>query len=309
MKRNIGLYIADKVFEQAPELTGLPLVRHGRQWWGGCRMNGESHPRKDKLKVYIWNGKVWLHEEGGESMPLDVWMMTHGGLTEREVWKILKGDGSYWAPKVHKEASESDGEVRYVDRTVMDAMKKFPLERCPLFRWMAGMFGEDKVREAWERYHVTTDTLGRAVFWYVDRNGRVLYDKRITYKDNGHRDKERHPGRDYRIGDGYTGRCLFGIDSAQWSGSEVYVCESEKSALLGYLYWGRPFVATGGKSNLRMARELGDYKLLCPDMDARGSWDAHGQVWKWWELWGGPVEDIPRTADIGDLVERLKNLA
>ena len=76
--------------------------------------------------------------------------------------------------------------------------------------------------------------------------------------------------------------------------------EREKSALLGYLYWGKPFVATGGKSNIRLVK--GWDCILCPDMDARQKWNEYGEVWHWWDLWCKSEEEIPRTADIGDMV-------
>lgn len=303
----LGLYIADRVFEDMPRLTGLPLVRHGKQWWGACRMSGENHPRKDKLKVYIWNGRVYLHEEGGDTLGVDRWLIQYGGANDKNVWRILRGDGSYWTPPVRKEAAEEEPEIKYVGKEALEALGKFPLERCPLFRWMSGLFGEEKVREAWKRYHVTTDTYGKAVFWYVDKEGRILHDKRLSYGEDGHRLKERAPGRKFKVDDGFSGRCLFGEDSAG-DGACVYVVESEKSALLGYLYWGKPFVATGGKSNIRLVK--GRDCILCPDMDARQKWNEYGEVWRWWDLWCKSEEEIPRTADIGDMVVNLveKNL-
>lgn len=306
----LGLYIADRVFEDMPRLTGLPLVRHGKQWWGACRMSGESHLRKDKLKVYIWNGRVYLHEEGGDTLGVDRWLIQYGGANDKNVWRILRGDGSYWAPPVRKEVAEEEPEIKYVGKEALEALGKFPLERCPLFRWMSGLFGEEKVREAWKRYHVTTDTYGKAVFWYVDKEGNILHDKRLSYNEDGHRKKEVPPSRRFRVDDGYSGRCLFG-ENRYRDGERVYVCESEKSAILGYLYWGYPFVATGGKSNIRMASEgRGRGWVLCPDMDARLRWCEFGEVWPWWELWNPEWGEIPRTADIGDMVANLveKNL-
>jgi hypothetical protein len=83
------------------------------------------------------------------------------------------------------------------------------------------------------------------------------------------------------------------------------VCESEKSALLGRLYYGRRFLAVGGKSNLH---DVDDRMLLLPDMDARIEWEEKGEVWPWWEKWGVPVEEIPATADIGDMIVYKKSI-
>ena len=286
-------------------MTGLPLVRHGRQWWGACRMSGESHPRRDKLKVYIWNGRVWLHEEGGDTMGVDRWMVQYGGMSERDVCRILRGDGSYWAPPVRRDSVESAVEVRYVGRDVLDGMGRFPLESCPLFRWMCGMWDEGRVRDVWRRYGVTTDTYGRAVFWYMDRDGRVLYDKRIMYGPDGHRRKDRSPGREYKVDDGYTGRCLFGEHvSRATPDTEVCVVESEKTALVMACHDGdRKWVATGGKGNVSLA---GEGMVLYPDMDAVEEWKRRGlEVREWWTGW----DHAGKNADVADMVvERFSNM-
>jgi len=191
-----------------------------------------------------------------------------------------------------------------VERSALEGAKRYPLENCPLFRWMCGMFPEEKVREAWDLYNVTTDSHNNCVYWYMDQNGNVLYDKRIAYKEDGHRDKGFFPGRQYRVADGYSGRCFFGA-SIHSDGRKAFIVESEKTALLAYLYYGRRFLATGGKGNLRVV-EPG--MLLCPDMDARIEWEEKGEVWPWWEKWGLPIGEIPDHADIGDMIEyRLKN--
>lgn len=301
----VGLYLADRVFEQIPDLIGFDWVRHGRQWWASCRMDGADHYRKDKTKAYIWNGRVWLHEEGGSSMTVEKWLGVYGGLTDRDIWKVLRGDGSYWAPRMRKAAEDGEEpEVRYVDRGVFEGMRRFPLEGCPLFRWMCTLWDEDKVREVWGRYNVTTDTYGRAVFWYVNREGQILFDKRIAYRDDGHRDKEKSPGRKYKIGDGYTGRCLFGeCVKRERPDTEVCVVESEKTALVAALeYPDKKWVACGGKSNVRLADKD---MVLYPDLDAVDNWRKSGlRVEKWWSDWKNTQEN----ADLADKIVSEKLL-
>jgi hypothetical protein len=144
------------------------------------------------------------------------------------------------------------------------------------------------------------------VFWYVDQDGRILFDKRILYKEDGHRDKSFFPGRQFRVGDGYSGRCYFGACVPD-DGRKAFVCESEKSALLASLYYGgRRFLATGGKGNLR---GIEPNMMLVPDMDARIEWEEKGEVWPWWEKWGVPVGEIPDHADIGDMIVAKKSCA
>lgn len=287
--------------KNAPKLLGMELTPWGQELHGGYYINGERHAfRKDKLKVFISRGSVWVHEEGGETLSLQNWLIQYGGAADfKDALRMIKGESQalHWNREVREKAA---AKMRYVSPDALTGAKGYDLKTCPLFRWMCRMFPEEKVREAWEKYNVTTDSHGNAVFWYVDQTGRILYDKRIAYKEDGHRDKTFFPGRQYRVADGYSGRCYFGACVPD-DGKKVFVCESEKSCLLGYLYWGRRFVATGGKGNIR---EVEPNMMLCPDMDARIEWEERGEVYPWWEKWGLPIEQIPDHADIGDMIEK-----
>jgi len=267
---------------------------------GPYYLSGEPHPwRKDKLKVFISRGCVWVAEEGGRCISLPQWMIEFGHAADwKEAIKMIKsGSGNFVWDGVRRSVCKS--EVRYVERAALVGAKAYPLESCSLFRWMCGLFSEERVRAAWDLYNVTTDAHGNAVFWYVDQSGNVLFDKRIAYKENGHRNKAFFPARVYRVDEGYRGKCYFGACVPQ-DGKKTFVVESEKSALLAYLYYGRRFLACGGINNLR---EVDENMLLLPDMDARAEWAEKGQVWPWWEQWGLQAGEIPEKADIGDMVE------
>lgn len=283
------------------KLLGMELRKNGRQLEGGYYINGEPHPyRKDKLKIYCQNGSVWISEEGGRCVSLTQWLIEFGGAADySSALKMIKGESQalHWNGEVRRNLEQP--QLKYVSEDVLAGARRYALDGCPLFRWMCKMFPEDKVREAWDIYNVTTDSHGNAVYWYVNQDGKILYDKRIAYKEDGHRDKSFFPGRQYRVGDGFSARCYFGACLPS-DGKRVFICESEKSAILGYLYWGRKFVATGGKGNLR---EIDQNMLLVPDMDARIEWEEKGEVWPWWEKWPAG-EAVPDHADIGDLIER-----
>ena len=295
-----GIYDPLVALKNAPKLMGMELVQHGNGLQGGYYLNGDRHPyRKDKLKVFISRGSVWVSEEGDRCISLPQWLIEFGGACDfKDAVKMIKGESQaiHWNHEMRK---KQEAQVQYVSQDVLIGAKSYPLENCPLFRWMCGLFSEDKVRETWDLYNVTTDSHGNAVFWYVDQSGKILYDKRIAYKEDGHRDKDFFPGRQYRVADGYSGKCYFGACLPD-DGKKVFICESEKSALLGWLFYGRRFVATGGKGNLR---EVEHDMLLCPDMDARIEWEEKGPIWDWWTKWPAG-EVVPSHADIGDLVER-----
>lgn len=290
-------YDVHRVFEDIPNIMGLDMTRRGERWEGGYYMNGERHSyRRDKLKVAKWNNDIWVHEEGGESQSITTWLQNYGGAAD--YWAaldILKGckhtlkfDGAFRTKK------KEDGLV--VSKDVLEFAKTFDLNKCNLFRWMVQMFGEEKVRDAWQKYNVTTDDHGNAVFWFVDVNGRLLHDKRMAYKEDGHRNRDFGAWRKYTMAKGYTEKCFFGANL--WKDAEkVYVCESEKTALLFYLYYGKPIIATGGKNALK---DVDDHLILVPDMDAREEWEEKGNVWQWWKNFPG----VSDHDDIGDAIAR-----
>lgn len=282
-----------------PKLLGMELVQRGKQLEGGYYLNGDLHPfRRDKLKAYIYNGSVWIQEEGGRTVSLTQWLIEFGGAADyKEALKMIKGQSQLmnWNREVRQKAVV---QMKHVPKDAVIGAAAYDLNKCSLFRWICTMFSEERVREVWKEYNVTTDSHGNCVYWYQDQAGNFLFDKRILYREDGHRDKTFFPGRQYRVGDGYTGRCYFGANLPD-DGKKVFIVESEKSAILGRLYYGRRFMATGGKGGLR---DIEPNMLLVPDMDARREWEEKGEVYPWWEKWPKDVE-IGNHADIGDLVE------
>jgi hypothetical protein len=116
----------------------------------------------------------------------------------------------------------------------------------------------------------------------------------MKYLGDGHRDKSFGGSRKFKTAEGYTARPMYGAQLISES-KEVYVVESEKTALLLRLESGKCVVATGGKGNLRDLDER--FKLL-PDMDAIEEWREKGEVVEWWKGWAGAGE----KCDIGDLI-------
>ena len=288
-----------RAFEQVPTIMGLDLTRKKNDvWWGSYYLDGSPHPyRKDKMKVAVYDHNIWVHEEGGQSQSLATWLVNNGRAADyAEAYRILDCKSSpldvcrFFEQKVKM--------VHYVPWSVVEAMAEFDLRKCPLFRWMCTLFPEDRVREVWKMYNVTTDTNGCAVFWYVDSDNRVAFDKRIAYMEDGHRNKNFFPPRTYRSADGFMARPYFG---AHLVGNEqVNIVESEKSCLLATLAFGGTWIATGGKNNLR---DVGDAKLY-PDVDAFAEWSSKGDCVAWFKGWAecGP------TSDIGDyIVWKLTN--
>lgn len=289
------IYNVLRAFEQVPSIMGLDLTRkRNDMWWGGYYLTGEQHSyRMDKMKVAIYNGDIWVHEEGGVSQSLATWLVNNGRATDyREAYRILDCKGK--PLDVQRFFEKRKVVASYVPRSVVDAMGQFDLRKCPLFRWMCTLFPEDRVREVWKMYNVTTDSKGLAVFWYADSQGRIAYDKRVAYKEDGHRDKSFGGTREYRTADGFTARPYFGAHLVK-EGEEVRICEAEKSALLGALALGGTWLACGGKNNLK---DVANSKLY-PDKDAYDEWSHKGECVPWFEGW----HECGATSDIGDLIE------
>ncbi len=294
---NIDYYA---VMQHMPRITGMDLRWNNGAWEGMYYITGIPHPfKRDKLKVKLWNNGIWLHEQGGESMSLQNWLQRYGGAADwREAMSIMRGESTPDARLLDFVRSGSHrGEAKHVGKEEYKACALFDLRRCPLFVWMAGLFGEERVRDVWSIYHVTTDGEGMAVFWYTNADGLICYDKRMRYKCDGHRDKAFGGTRKFVTAKGYTERPLFGAHLIK-GGKSVNVVESEKTALIASLrYPDHVWVSTGGKNNLSSIR--GDV-MLYPDMDASEYWSGRGfDVCEWWVGHNvGPKEDI------GDLIIR-----
>lgn len=293
-KKYAPTYDINRAFERVPEFMGLDLTRKRNDLWqGGYYINGQPHQyRRDKMKVTSFQGDIWVHEEGGMTQSLATWMVNNGKAANyRDAYQVLECRKR--PLEVYKVFDRRATKASYVPWSVVESMKQFDLRGCALFRWMCTLFPEDRVRKVWDMYNVTTDSQGLACFWYADSEGRIAYDKRVAYKEDGHRDKSFGGTRAYRTSDGFTARPYFGAHLV--GDSEVNIVESEKSCLLATLALGGTWIGTGGKGNLK---DVSNAKLY-PDYDAIGEWERKGEVVEWWQGWSACGD----TSDIGDMIE------
>lgn len=285
-----------RVFRSIPDIMGLDLTWHNDEWHGGYYLNKEPHSyRKDKLKVVKYQGGIWIHEEGGESMNIVTWLTEYGGARDKaHAFSILEGTD---LPLRTAPCFKLDSlKVEYVPLSAYQGCAGFAFSKCPLYRWMCGLFPEERVQEVWRRYRVTTDTQGLAVFWFSDAEGRICYDKRMRYLDDGHRDKAFGGARVFRTSDGFTARPMFGSHLLAESPARGIV-ESEKTALLASLYYGGVWLATGGKGSLLAGQDA----RLYPDLDGVEEWSRKGSVVEWWAGWKPTSE----KSDLGDMIVDL----
>jgi hypothetical protein len=126
-----------------------------------------------------------------------------------------------------------------------------------------------------------TTRSGAVVFWQVDAQGHIRYDKAMHYLPDLHRDKSKHPvGVHSLMGkpDFNHRQCLFGehlLSLPDNSYNRVCIVESENTACIcsevipEYLW-----LATGGKNGVKWTEKYvwthltGRNVILFPDIDA-----------------------------------------
>ena len=278
----------------APKLMGMELRECGQnKLCGGYYINGEPHPiRRDKLKIYIWKGSVFVSEEGGPTMSLTTWLQQHGGAADyKDALRMIKGESQslHWNGEyTHIKRVE----IKHISPDTLAGAKAYDLALSPLFRWMCSLFGERKVRAVWDAYNVTATSKGGTCFWYLNPSGQICHDKVVWYGEDGHRKKEMSMGRQFRIGDGYTENPMFG---SHFKKKPKGILESEKSALMASCYYGGVWLATGGKGNLR---DPGGIPLYA-DRDAEDAWSRIGDCVDWYSGW----PECGEHSDLGDKIE------
>ena len=273
---------------------GLELKDDGpNKLVGPYYLDGERHPwRRDKMKVFISRGCVWVYEEGGRGVSLPQWLIEFGGAADwKDALRMIKGESQaiVWDRGVRERAAQ---EVRYVEPEVLRGAKAYDKALSPLFGWMCGLFPEERVREVWDMYGVTSNFGGETVFWYLNSDGKICHDKGVWYGADGHRIKDRGMTRRFRVRDGYSESPYFG---AHLKGEVMGILESEKSALVAACYYGGIWLATGGKSNLRERTDV----PLYPDRDAEEDWQRYGECVAWYQDW----PECGEHSDLADYIE------
>lgn len=294
------------VMQHVPEIMGMELTWRKDSWEGRYYINGERHAyKRDKLKIKKWidrDGRlgIWVHEQGGESMSLQTWLVNYGGCADyRSAFSVMRCNS---VPDVRRPTpiKREIGAGSYVTEEEWAGYAAYELDRCYLYTWMCRLFGEEKVSEVWRRYRVTTNDVGDVIFWYIDADGHICHDKIVRYRFNGRRDHDFGGSRVFTTGKGYTHRTLFGAHLIESEGEDnkIWLCEGEKTALICSCVWPeRVFVATGGKNNLR---DIDERFILLPDIDAASEWQEKaglGSVFEWWQ-----GHEVGEKDDIADLI-------
>ena len=153
---------------------------------------------------------------------------------------------------------------------------------------LCGYLTEEQMLRAADRYHLGRSRDGGVIFWQTDLAGIVRDGKIMYYREDCHRDKQRHPSwvsARMKAYYGYDGdlpveRCLFGLHLLH-SAATVAVVEAEKTAvIMSEWYPQYLWLASGGLSMLTAEKllPLRDQRvILFPDTDLDGKAFAHWQ--------------------------------
>lgn len=295
----------NNIFANLPAFTGLHFVLKGRKWFGRFYIDGRPAQRYDKTVSYMKNGRIYLNEAGGERLSLWDWLLRYGGLnSNHDVYEYLTGDSAHNLSR-KPAVIPPEPELKYVyPQTLRKTLKDRYQDN--LFIWLSTLFGEKKVQRVYSMYKVgniaAKDTV-MTVFWYVDRNGNVCFDKKMAYRTDGHRDKTRSCGRKFKVDMGFRAHCYFGehLLPQRKENQRVFVVESEKTAIILSLCCPKNiYLATGGVSLLR---DIQPDWILLRDYDPAGeAWESKGNCCKWWEHY----DNVKQGWDIADALLNKK---
>lgn len=211
-------------------------------------------------------------------------------------------------------------------------MTRKTIRRNNLLLWLASLPWDAaqraRIKEMYWLYYVGNWSDGRVVWWQVDEQYQVRTGKLMKYKDDGHRDKDDHPGwvHNYKnicanVDDYTVKKTLFGMHlTKRFPTASIHIVESEKTALIMAIAYGCPWdklwVASGGKTCLNpevlepLIKENRRI-MIYPDKDGVEEWKAIAKgigydnlqvnadyLTRYWK------EEDGDHADLGDLMVR-----
>jgi hypothetical protein len=185
-----------------------------------------------------------------------------------------------------------------------------------LFTFLANKLKAQKTSETFGRYRIGTNFSGDTIFWQIDEEGKIRAGKRIQYFSDGHRNKARgaswlHWSNGFDETRHVLDQCLFGQHLMDSRYKDIFVVESEKTALICDICKKEPdvlFLACGGLQNLGLIAKLKfnpDQRVwVIPDNDGNEIWqqkiDKLNLPAKIKMI--PSLQEMKRGSDIGDLL-------
>ncbi|MFV0236133.1 DUF6371 domain-containing protein [Empedobacter falsenii] len=182
-----------------------------------------------------------------------------------------------------------ESEIEYLDKKVFQYFESTNFNN-PLYIFLKSYFDKSKVEEVLDVYKVKTEKLNEdylTIFPQLDLEFNLRTIKKMKYNfQTGKRNKNFFKW--YNPNKSNLKQCLFGLhllNHSEFKKSKIIIVESEKTALLGMLYFKNKylFLATGGLMNLTKDklkplenREV----ILMPDLSPIDSKNLAFDYWK-----------------------------
>ena len=182
-----------------------------------------------------------------------------------------------------------ESEIEYLDKKVFQYFESTNFNN-PLFIFFKSYFDESKIEKIWNLYEVKTEKINGeylTIFPQLDLEFNLRTLKKMKYNSQtGKRSKNFFQW--YNPKKSNLKQCFFGshlLNHLEFKKSKIIIVESEKTALLGMLYFENKylFLATGGLMNLTKDklkplenREV----ILIPDLSPIDSKNSAYDYWK-----------------------------
>lgn len=276
-------------------------LQRGNTMQTRCRPDGSVSSRPDKCVLKFVNGSLFLTYNGASFKSSYVTAILKKKYGDRWLKTVCNLYGitaedytADFTPRDYKQTATKPKPYTIGDESKVDCIPQkivsLTYDRSrnnSLFNFLSKTFGEAATVQAWERYRVGRAYGGQTLFWNYDKQGRCRGGKMMSYKLDGHRDKERKNGiisigADLkRLGDipedSKLVNCLFGEHLlSQYPLAPVGLVESEKTALICSIRFPEVvWIATGGVTqnlNRAIAVLKGRKVTVFPDADAVSDW-------------------------------------
>ena len=188
-----------------------------------------------------------------------------------------------------KNKDSVESEIEYLDKKVFQYFESTNFNN-PLFIFLKSYFDESTIEKIWNLYEVKTEKLNGeylTIFPQLDLEFNLRTIKKMKYNSQtGKRSKSFFQW--YNPKKSNLKQCLFGLHlliHPEYKKSKIIIVESEKTALLGMLYFKNKylFLATGGLMNLTKdkLKSLENREIiLMPDLSPIDSKNFAFDYWK-----------------------------
>lgn len=159
--------------------------------------------------------------------------------------------------------------IQYVDFKYVELLYSNPIENN-LLKYLRTKYSNKKVNNAKKIYYIGTDKESFAVFWNINKDGKVQKAKCVKYTDNGKRTS--YFKAPYLNEDGYYS-CLFGEHLLKNNSKPIILVESEKTAVVSSIEFPQStWLAYSGINGLtegKMKVLSGESITIIPDISSK----------------------------------------